>query len=85
VRSRQLPQCPEPTVMVDAPAAKVSFEWHCRRMREHMRGDYYGDELPKPCPDCYSLRITTERIPFHVAELSRSHDLVPVTDAADAA
>ena len=65
---------------------EVSFEWRCRRMREHMRGDYYdADELPKPCPDCYSLRITTERIPFHSAELSLPRALERVTTAADAA
>ena len=50
---------------------QISIEWHCPRMREHRRGDYYGDELPKPCPDCYSVRITTERIPFQFAESFR--------------
>ena len=63
----------------------VSVQWACPNMRRHMRGDYYDDELPKPCPDCYSVRITTERIPFDSAEPLLPHTLRSLADADDAA
>ena len=70
--TRRLPGTRSTTASTDA---EVSIEWRCPRLREHMRGDYYDDELPKPCPDCYSVRITTERIPFDFAERTTPHPI----------
>lgn len=51
---------------------EVSVQHHCPRMREHIehafnsgrRGTPHPDDLPIPCPDCYSIVVTSVRIPW---------------------
>lgn len=47
----------------------VSVQHRCPRMREHLPSDGMGrpgerDGLPVPCPDCYSIVVTTIRVPW---------------------
>jgi len=38
---------------------EYSIQWRCPRISRH---DI--DNLPKPCPDCYSVVVTSRRIPY---------------------
>jgi hypothetical protein len=46
-----------------------SVQHRCPRMREHYRGGCAcHPKLPIPCPDCYSVRVVSEVIPYRPDE-----------------
>lgn len=46
--------------MTESDALTQSVQDRCPRMREHVG----AHASPIPCPDCYSVRVTAERIPW---------------------
>lgn len=48
-----------------------SVQWRCPNMRRHF--DYGKDDrryLPRPCPDCYSLIVTSEVVPYRPGDVT---------------
>ena len=45
-----------------------SVQHRCTRMAEHMRVFGRADKLPVPCPECFSVIVTSERVEYVPSE-----------------